>query len=247
MSAADIRTEEVTYSSSDTELKGYIAWDASVEGPRPGILVVHEWWGRNDYPCRRARELAALGYTAMALDMYGHGKLADNPDEAGALMNAVVEDMETGRARFQAALDVIRNHSTVDATRIGAIGYCFGGGVVLHMARVGMDLGVVASFHGSLPLAITPGVEKMETRVAVYNGEADPFVSAEAIEAFKTEMEQAGAHCDFVQLPGALHAFTNPVATANGEKYGIPLRYDEAADQVSWGHMQMVLKEVFGL
>ena len=246
MSAANIRSEDVAYSSGETEMRGYLAWDDSIEGSRPGILVVHEWWGLNDFARRRADALAALGYTAMAVDMYGGGQTADNPDQAGALMNAVIEDMETGRARFKAALDTLHGHATVNAGQIGAIGYCFGGGVVLHMARVGMDLGVVVSFHGSLPLAITPGVDQMAARVVAYNGEADPFVPAEDIAQFQEEMASAGAHCDFIQLPGAEHAFTNPEATAKGEKYGIPLKYDELADQVSWGHMQMVFREVFG-
>lgn len=246
MSAANIRSEDVAYSSGETEMRGYLAWDDSIEGSRPGILVVHEWWGLNDFARRRADALAALGYTAMAVDMYGGGQTADNPDQAGALMNAVIEDMATGRARFKAALDALQGHATVNAGQIGAIGYCFGGGVVLHMARVGMDLGVVVSFHGSLPLAITPGVDQMAARVVAYNGEADPFVPAEDIAQFQEEMASAGAHCDFIQLPGAEHAFTNPEATAKGEKYGIPLKYDELADQVSWGHMQMVFREVFG-
>ena len=135
MSQADIRTEEVTYSGGEVEMKGYIAWDNSVEGERPGILVVHEWWGQNDYARRRARMLAELGYTGMALDMYGGGKTAAHPGEAGEFMTAVIENMEAGRARFEAALELIKSHPTVNAEQTGAIGYCFGGGVVLHMAR----------------------------------------------------------------------------------------------------------------
>jgi dienelactone hydrolase len=246
LAQAEIRTEEVVYSSGDVDMKGYIAWDASVEGRRPGILVVHEWWGQNEYPRRRARDLAALGYTAMALDMYGNGKNTGHPEEAGAFSKAVADNMESARARFEAALDLLKQHPTVNPGQTGAIGYCFGGGVVLHMARMGLDLDVVASFHGSLPLAIAPGVEKMTTRVAVYNGEADKFIPAEAIEAFKAEMEKAQAHYDFIQLPGALHGFSNPDATAKGEEFGLPLRYDELADQVSWGHMRMVFRDVFG-
>jgi dienelactone hydrolase len=158
METSDIQIEELTYSCGDTSLKGMIAWDAARQGPRPGVLVVHEWWGHNDYPRKRARMLAELGYTAMALDMYGDGRTAANPDEAGELMNAVIEDMETGRARFEAAHQVLKDHATVDASRTAAIGYCFGGGVVLHMARVGSSLKAVASFHGALPLASVAGV-----------------------------------------------------------------------------------------
>jgi dienelactone hydrolase len=247
MSDADIRTEEVVYSAGGLEMHGYIAWDASMEGRRPGILVAPEFWGRNDYACRRARELAGLGYTGMAVDMYGGGKVAADAAEATACMNAIIGNMEEGRSRFAAALELLRNHDSVDPARVGAIGYCFGGGLVLHMARMGMDLNVVGSFHGSLPLAIAPGPDAIDARVAVYNGEDDGFVPADDIAAFKREMAAVGAHYDFIQLPGALHGFSNPEATAKGEKFGLPLRYDELADQVSWGHMQMVFREVFGV
>lgn len=226
-------------------MKGFLAWDDSFKGERPGILVVHEWWGHNEYPRNRAKMLAALGYTALALDMYGDGKTAAHPSDAGALMNAVLENMESGRARFEAAHELLKSHATVDAGNTGAIGYCFGGGVVLHMARMGADLKAVASFHGSLPMASAPGVEQMHTRVVAYNGEADTFISAAAIAAFKAEMEAAEADYDFIQLPGAVHGFSNPGATANGEKFGIPLKYNALADEASWAHMQLVFAEAF--
>ena len=245
MASTDIRIEEVSYSGGGVNMKGMIAWDASIEGPRPGILVVHEWWGHNDYPRRRATMLAELGYTAMALDMYGGGQTAANPDEAGELMNAVIEDMASGRARFEAAHDVLKQHPTVDASRTGAVGYCFGGGVVLHMARVGADLKAVASFHGALPLASVPGVDRMHTRVAVYHGGADVLIPAEAVEAFKEEMASAGADYELVNLPGAMHGFSNPMATVNGEKYGFPLKHSPLADEASWAHMQLVFSEAF--
>ncbi len=245
MSGANLRTEEVTYSAGDVTMKGHMAWDGNIEGERPGILVVHEWWGNNAYARHRAEMLAELGYTAMAVDMYGEGETAEHPDQAGALMTSVLENMEAGRARFEAALEALKGHPTVNAAKTGAIGFCFGGGVVLHMARVGSDLDAVASFHGSLGLAQVPGVERMHTRVAVYNGEADTFVSAEEIAGFEETMQQAGAHYYLVQLPGALHGFSNPKATSNGEKFGLPLRYDPLADETSWAHMRMVFQEVF--
>lgn len=245
MTTAEIRTEELSYSSGGVELKGLLAWDDSIEGERPGILVVHEWWGQTEYPRMRAKMLAKLGYTALALDMYGDGKTAEHPQDAGTFMTEVVENMEAGRARFEAAHDLLKNHATVDATKTGAVGYCFGGGVVLHMARMGVGLKAVASFHGSLGLAEAPGGETMDTRVAAYNGEADPFVSEEAIAAFKAEMESAGADYDFIQLPGAIHGFSNPKATENGEKFGLPLKYDPLADEASWAHMQLVFAEAF--
>ena len=226
-------------------MKGYLAWDDSIEGARPGIVVVHEWWGHNDYPRKRAEMLAELGYTALAIDMYGDGKTADHPDGAGAFMTTVLNNMESGRARFEAGLELLKNHPTVDADKTGAIGYCFGGGVVLHMARMGTDLDVVASFHGSLDMASAPGVEKMTTRVAAYNGEADSFVSADAIAEFKVEMEKAGANYQLIQLPGAIHGFSNPAATENGEKFGLPLKYNALADEASWAHMRLLFEDVF--
>ncbi len=245
LTMAKVHTEEVTYSGGGVELHGYLAWDDSIEGTRPGIIVVHEWWGHNDYPRQRARMLAELGYTALSIDMYGEGKTADHPDNAGAFMTAVLENMDSARARFEAGLDLLKSHETVDAGKTAAIGYCFGGGVVLHMARMGADLDAVASFHGSLGMASAPGVEQMATRVVAYNGEADPFVSSEAIDGFTSEMEKAGAYYQFVQLPGAVHGFSNPAATANGEKFGLPLKYNALADEASWAHMQLFLEETF--
>ncbi len=245
MATAEIRTQEVSYSGGGVEMKGFLAWDDGIEGERPGILVVHEWWGHNEYPRTRAKMLASLGYTALALDMYGDGRTADHPNDAGAFMTAVLENMESGRARFEAAHELLKSQTTVDAAKTGAIGYCFGGGVVLHMARMGADLKAVASFHGSLDLASAPGVDQMHTRVVAYNGEADSFISAEVIAAFKAEMEAAGADYDFIQLPGAIHGFSNPAATANGEKFGIPLKYSPLADEASWAHMQLVFAEAF--
>jgi dienelactone hydrolase len=243
--SAEIQTEEVSYSGGGVEMKGFLAWDDSIEGQRPGILVVHEWWGHNDYPRARAKMLAELGYTALALDMYGDGKTAEHPKDAGAFMGEVVQNMEAGRARFEAAHDLLKAHETVNADQTAAIGYCFGGGVVLHMARIGSDLKAVASFHGGLGLASVPGTDKVNTRIAVYNGEADQWTTPEAITAFKAEMESAGADYEFIQLPGAIHGFSNPGATANGEKFGIPLKYNKLADDASWAHMQLVFKEVF--
>lgn len=246
MGHAEVRGQEVTYSGDGVEMKGYIAWDDAVEGKRPGVLVVHEWWGHNDYARARAHKLAKAGYTALALDMYGGGRGADHPEGAGEFMNQVLADLPGMRARFEAADRVLRAHETVDAERVAAIGYCFGGGVVLHMARVGHDLDAVASFHGSLGLAVVEDAPKqISTRVVAYNGEADPFTSAEAVANFKAEMEKAGADWQFINYPGAVHSFTNPAATENGEKFGLPLRYNKLADKSSWAHMLLLLEDTF--
>lgn len=236
----------VTYSSGGLDMQGYFAPASGRSGLRPGIVVVHEWWGQNDYTRRRADMLAALGYPALALDLYGGGHNAADPDEAGRLMNALIGDTATLRARFSAALDCLQEQDGVDPQRAGAIGYCFGGGVVLHVARAGAPLDVVASFHGNLDLAIVPGAGAMHAVAVAYNGEADSFVSAASIATFRDEMDRAGARYQLIQLPGALHGFSNPGATEKGEQYGLPLRYDELADQASWAHMQLMFRDVFG-
>ena len=244
---ANIQSQEISYSSGGVEMSGYIAWDADIGWERPGVLLVHEWWGNNEYARRRANMLAELGYTGMAVDLYGGGKIADNPDEAGGLMNDLLSDLGVVRSRFNAALDQLQEHHSTDAEKMAAIGYCMGGGIVLHMARYGADLKAVASFHGALPLAIAAEGEggEVNARLAVYHGEDDVFFSPEEVAAFHAEVDKTDADCLFVALPGALHGFSNPIATANGEKYGIPLRYNEWADTASWAHMQLVLQSAF--
>lgn len=243
----DIKTEEISYEADGVTMKGFVAWDGSLPGQRPGVLVVHEWWGNNPYPRHRAEMLAALGYTAFSVDLYGAGKTVDNPADAQSLMSASLADLPGMRIRFNAALQQLKSHPAVNPRKIAAIGYCFGGGVVLHMARYGADLAAVASFHGSLPLGVAPAGEggKVKARVVAYNGEDDTFISAEAIAALGAEMEKAGAHYQFINIPGAIHGFTNPEATARGEKFGIPLAYNALADRSSWDHMQLLLQSVF--
>ncbi len=242
----DIQTEEITYSADGVDMKGYIAWDAARGGLRPAILVVHEWWGCNEYSERRARMLAEAGYTGMALDLYGDGRTAANPDEAGELMMARIDDMEGTRARFNAALEALKEHDSVDVSHTGAIGYCFGGGVVTHMARMGADLDVTGSFHGAVGLAAVDGPDHFNCKVMVYNGEADSLIGDDQISGFKAIMEKTGANYDFIQLPGALHGFSNPMATSNGEKYGLPLAYNKLADESSWAHLLLTFEHVFG-
>jgi len=244
---SEIRTDTFSCSFDGAQMDGFAAWDASVEGLRPIVLVVHEWWGCDEYARRRATMLAELGYVGIAVDLYGNGQTAANPDEAGELMNALLADTEVLRGRFGAALEKARSLEVADAKKAAAIGYCMGGGVVLHMARYGMDLAAVASFHGALPLALAPEGEgaAVTARMAVYHGEADEFITAEDVSAFLAEVEKTRADCLFVLMPGSTHGFTNPEASIRGEKYGLPLRYDERADRSSWDHMQLVLESAF--
>lgn len=237
--------EEVTYESDGTTLKGYFAYDDQVQGKRPGVLVVHEWWGHNDYVRERARMLAALGYTALALDMYGDGKQAKHPDDAGKFAAAVRSNMPEAEKRFRAALALLRIHPTVDAEEIAAIGYCFGGGIVLEMARRGVDLAGVASFHGSLSTNNPARKGTVKAKVLVMNGADDPFTKPEQIAAFKEEMEQAGVEYTFISYPGAKHAFTNPMADRFGEEFNMPLAYNAEADKQSWAEMQRFFNKLF--
>jgi dienelactone hydrolase len=243
---AEIKGEPIEYRSGDTVLKGYIAYDDSIQGKRPGVLVVHEWWGLNDYVRKRARMLAELGYTALALDMYGDGKMATHPDDAKKFSSAVKQNWEAGKARFMAALDLLKSQPTVDPEHVAAIGYCFGGGVVLEMARAGTDLDGVVSFHGSLGASSPAEPGKVKARVLVYNGADDPFTKPEAIDAFKKEMDAAGVSYEFVNLPGAKHSFTNPDADKFGKEFNLPLAYNAEADKTSWAGMQAFFKEIFG-
>ena len=247
MNAADtnIHAETITYSANGTNLQGYLAYDDTSGGPRPGVLVVHEWWGLNDYIRGRARMLAELGYAALAVDMFGDGKTADNPDDAGRLMNSVLEDLPTAEARFQAGHEVLSKHASTDGSRIAAIGYCFGGAVVLHAARTGMDLTGVVSFHGALGSFHKPAPGSVKAKVLVCHGADDQFISAEEVSSFKREMEEAGVDCRFVSYAGALHAFTNPAADENGRKYGLPLAYNADADHRSWQEMEGFFQEIF--
>jgi dienelactone hydrolase len=242
---AGLRTEVVEYRVGDDTFSGYLAWDDASAARRPGVLVVHEWWGHNPYARKRAEMLAGLGYTAFALDMYGSGKLADHPDDAKAFMTAVTSDMPAAEARFGKALELLRGQDTVDAQRIAAIGYCFGGGMVLHMARAGMDLDGVASFHGSLGTKTPAQPGRVKASVLVLNGAADPFVPPEQVQAFEQEMETAGVDFTLVNYPGVKHSFTNPDADSFGKQFDMPLAYDAKADADSWERLQVFLKTIF--
>lgn len=238
--------EEVAYAVDGVEMKGYLAYDSGLEGPRPGVLVVHEWWGHNDYARERARMLAELGYTAFALDMYGGGKQAGHPQDAQAFMLEVISDMDGAVARFQEAQRLLEEHATTDPERTAAIGYCFGGAVVLHMARAGLELDGVASFHGSLGTESPAAPGRTRAKVLVLTGGSDPMIPEEQVKAFETEMKAAGVDYELVVYSDAVHAFTNPGATALGEEFGLPLAYDADADRKSWAELKAFLAELFG-
>lgn len=242
---AAIKEQQVDYKSGDTTLKGYLVWDDKISGKRPGVLVVHEFWGLNDYARKRARMLAELGYTALAVDMYGDGKVGAHPREASEFMNAVLSNAAVAKGRFVAAKEFLDKQPTVDPNRVAAIGYCFGGGTVLMMARAGVDLKAVVSFHGLLNAGEPAKPGQVKARILVENGADDKMITADNIAAFKQEMDAAGARYQFDNLPGAKHGFTNPEADAIAKQFDLPVGYNAEADKKSWEAMQKLFKEVF--
>ncbi|OOG28736.1 dienelactone hydrolase [Thioalkalivibrio denitrificans] len=243
---ANVVSEEVTYTDNGFEMRGYLAYDAAVDGPRPGVLVIHEWWGHNEHARAQARRLAALGYTALAVDMYGEGRLADHPDDARAFATLVRSNMQLMTKRFDAARKFLEAHERTDAGQTAAIGYCFGGSVVLEMARAGEDLAAVASFHGALATQNPAQEGQVNARVLVLHGNEDPMVPAEQVENFKQEMEAAGVDYHFVGYDGATHSFTNPQADEKARQFGMPVGYHAEADQASWEELERFLAETFG-
>jgi dienelactone hydrolase len=241
---AEIKGEEVQYSDNGTTLKGYLAYDDSIKGKRPGVLVVHEWWGLNDYARKRANMLAELGYTALAIDMYGNGEQANHPDKAAELSGNVMKNLPDAQKRFEAGMNVLKKQSTVDPQHIAAIGYCFGGGVVLTMALRGVDLDGVASFHGILPTAVPENAD-IKSKIIVFQGAKDAFVKDEQVEKFKKAMDSANADYEIIIYSNAKHSFTNPKANDYGKKFDLPLEYNAEADQKSWDRTKEFLKTVF--
>ena len=241
MKEPKFKEENITYSGDNVTMNGYIVYDENMDGIRPAVLVVHEWWGLNDYSKMRARELAKLGYIAMAIDMYGNGKQADNPDSAGKLSGAFYADPQMAKRRFDAALAKLKTYQQTDGNKIAAIGYCFGGGMVINMAKLGDNLAGVVSFHGTLN-ALPTDKNLLKAPILVCHGAADPFVPQAEVDKFKKQMDSISAKYTFKAYPDAVHAFTNPDATALGEKFNIPIKYNAAADTASWNDM----KEFFG-
>ena len=244
---AEIKSETIKYEVDGKPFEGTLSYDDSIKGTHPGVLIVHEWWGHNAYANKRAEMLAKLGYTAFALDMYGTGKVADHPEDAKKFMEATLADMKVAEARFNAALKLLKEQPTVEASKIAAIGYCFGGGMVLHMAKVNPELAGVVSYHGALGISANtkPVSTPIKTKILVFNGADDPFITKEQIDAFKQDMKSIGADYEFIDYPGVKHGFTNPEADTFALKFDMPLKYDEKADKDSWEKMQGFFKKVF--
>ncbi len=237
-------TEDVRYESGGVALYGMVAYDADIKGRRPVVVVVPEWWGLNDYARMRARMLAELGYIAIAADMYGEGKIADEPHGAMELAGPFYKDPALGKTRIEAAIARVKQFPQADGQKVAAIGYCFGGSMVLNAIKLGTDLKGVVSFHGGLA---TAPVKKggIKGKILVCHGEADKFVSREDIDAFRQDLDKAGVQYTFNSYPDARHAFSNPAATETGKKFDMPIAYNEEADKRSWADMQQFLKGLF--
>ncbi|MEP6583694.1 MAG: dienelactone hydrolase family protein [Ginsengibacter sp.] len=239
----NIKEDSVTYSINGKNYIGFIDYDANKEGKRPAILVVHEWWGLTDYPRSRARQLAELGYIAMAVDMYGNGKLGNDPKAAQDLATPFYKDPTLAKTRLDAAIDKLKTYSQVDSSEMAAIGYCYGGFIVLNAAKLGANLKGVVSFHGDLS-GVPVNKDVLKSKILICHGEADQFVNPE-VAAFKKSMDSAGVDYTFKSYANATHAFTNPAATANGKKFKMPIEYNAAADSASWNDMKDFFKKLF--
>jgi dienelactone hydrolase len=241
-SFAAVKTQTVEYKAGDTTCRGFVAYDDSSNDKRPVVLIVHEWWGLNDYPKRRAEQLAALGYVAFAADMFGDGKTTRDAAEAKSLSGQFISKPDVVKARTQAALETARRQPHADPDRVAAIGYCFGGFVVLGMARAGMDLDGVVSFHGGLATESPATKGQVKSRILICHGNDDTFLTPQEISNFQKEMTDARVDWQMNIYSGAVHAFTNPDA----DKAGLPgVAYHKLADQRSWEAMKLFFQEIF--
>jgi len=242
--APKLKEENIRYKLDSLTMDGYIVYDGNQQGKRPAVLVVHEWWGMNDYARSRARQLAEMGYIAMAVDLYGNDRRADNPTDAGNLAGPFYANPAMAKARFDAALTKLKEYKEVDTENMAGIGYCFGGGMLLNLARMGEPLKGIVSFHGSL-LGTPADKNLLRSKILVCHGNDDKFVLPGEVAAFKKQMDSIGADYIFKGYAGATHAFSNPNATAVGQKYNIPIAYNAAADSASWNEMKGFFRNLF--
>jgi dienelactone hydrolase len=242
--APALKEQNVSYQVDSATMNSYIVYDSNITGKRPAVLVIHEWWGLNDYPKMRARELAKLGYIAMAVDVYGDGKMGNDPAEAEKLSMPFYLNPSMIKPRFDAAWNKLKEFSETDQTKTAAIGYCFGGSQVLNLARMGEDLKGVVSFHGNLTVT-KPDKSLLKAQILVCHGADDKFVPQAEVDLFKKQMDSVGVAYTFKTYPGATHAFTNPNATEIGAKFNLPIAYNAAADSASWKDMKEFFSTIF--
>lgn len=238
---AEVKVETVEYKAGDTVCEGYLAYDTAQNGPRPGIVVVHDWMGNGPFSKKKAEDLAALGYVAFAADVYGKDIRPKDAKEAAGLAGKYKNDRALLRARVTAAFDVLKANPKVDPKHIGAMGFCFGGTTVLELARSGADVVGTVTFHGGLSSPTPADAKNIKGKVLVLHGADDPYVNAEEVAAFKKEMDDAKVSYKFIAYPGAVHSFTNPAAGTDNSKGAA---YNEAADKASWTEMKTFWSEV---
>jgi dienelactone hydrolase len=238
---AKVVTRPIAYTHAGTNLEGYLAYDDAVPDKAPGILVVHEWWGLNDYARGRAEKLAGMGYVAFAVDMYGKGKSTEHPDQAAAWMKEVNSNMEGWLKRAQAGLDVLKKQPQVDPTRLAAIGYCFGGATVQVLAYGGAELKGVVSFHGSLIPVSAGQASQTKAKILICHGATDPMNAPESLTTYVNAMNASSIDWQLIAYGGTRHSFTNPDADKRGMA---ALAYSPSADRRSWQHMTYFFDEV---
>ena len=247
MAQGAIKTETVNYKAGETALQGYLAYDDAAGGKRPGVLVFPEWWGLNDYPKQRARQLAEMGYVALAADMYGNGLAATDPTEAGKLAGQFRGAWETGgrallRQRAQAALATLAQDPRVDPARLGAIGYCFGGTCVLELAYSAPNLTAAVTFHGGLTAPDPADFPQIKAHFLILHGADDPTVTAEQIAATQKGLREAQADWEMIYYGGAVHGFSNPANDASPDHTKVA--YNAEAARRSWETMGEFFKEI---
>jgi len=239
-----IKEEDVTYKSDTGTFIGYVAYDESSATKRPAVLIVPEWWGVNEYPKMRAHQLAEMGYIAMVVDFFGNGKVAANPQEATKFTGPFYKDPALAKSRIDAALSKLKEYQQVDTNQIAAIGYCFGGSMVLNAAKLGENFKGVVSFHGGLA-GVRAKKDLLKASILVCHGEADSFVPKAEVDQFRKSMDSIGARFTFKSYPNATHAFTNPKADENAKKFKMPIAYNPAADSASWNDMKAFFGGIF--
>jgi dienelactone hydrolase len=239
---AGVMTKSVTYEHGGAKCTGFLAWDDAKTGKRPGVLVIHEWWGLDEYAKKRAEQLAEMGYVAFACDMYGDGKLAKHPEDAMKFASEVRKSADTWRGRALAALKILANHEAVDASKLAAIGYCFGGSTCMQLAYGGADVKAVVSFHGGLQPPSPEQAKAIKSKVLICHGALDALIPEDTLQKVRKALDDAKVDYRMVYYGGALHSFTVPEA----DKAKMPtLAYQKAADLRSWQDMRNLFDEVF--
>ncbi len=240
VASAEVKTEVIEYQVGDKTFDGYLAYDDSIKGPRPGVIVFHEWWGLNDYAKKRTTMLAELGYVAFAADMYGDGQFVDHPKDAGAMAGKVRANVDEWQKRATVALDVLKKRPQCNPDKIAAIGYCFGGSTALQLGYTGADVDAIATFHAALPTPSEDQAEAIEAKVLVCHGADDGFVSQESIDAFQEKLKDAEVDLNFVAFPGAVHSFT---VEDSGKHNNPGMQYNKEADEKSWAMLLDLLNK----